>query len=215
MRHLTLLAVVIMAGQLGGCGLKSSAAKHSFDFEKKSIPPGWEVGATHPSAATGVWVVEVEDGNRVLSLKDVAQVERRTYNLLWTNGIPFRDGTLTVRLRANEGVIDQGGGLIWRARDNDNYYIARYNPLETNLRVYHVKEGKRTQLQDAPDIVVPAGEWATLSVTHIGDHIVVALDGVEKLNVHDNTFTEAGAIGFWTKADAATSFDDLTVEAAD
>jgi prepilin-type processing-associated H-X9-DG protein len=34
--------------------------------------------------------------------------------------------------------------LIWRAKDARNDYIARYNPLEDNVRVYKVEGGERT-----------------------------------------------------------------------
>ena len=37
-----------------------------------------------------------------------------------------------------------GGGLIWRARDNRNYYLTRANPLEQNIRIYRVVKGVRT-----------------------------------------------------------------------
>ena len=36
-------------------------------------------------------------------------------------------------------------------------------------------------------------------------------DGVDKLSHEDETFTHAGRIGLWTKADASTSFDDLEI----
>ena len=44
------------------------------------------------------------------------------------------------------GKEDQGGGLIWRVKDKDDYYICRANPLEGNFRVYCVEEGRRRQL---------------------------------------------------------------------
>ena len=61
---------------------------------------------------------------------------------------------LSVEVKAIKGEIDQGGGLVWRYRDANNYYITRWNPLETNFRVYHVVDGKRTQLANA-DITLP------------------------------------------------------------
>ncbi len=115
---------------------------------------------------------------------------------------------LTVRFHAIAGKFDQGGGLVWRAKDGRNYYIARYNPLEDNFRVYTVVDGQRTQLQNA-DIPRSDG-WHTLRVTMRGDHIQCFYDGKKSLDVHDTTFTKPGHIGLWTKADARTRFDDLT-----
>jgi hypothetical protein len=51
------------------------------------------------------------------------------------------DGAIEVRLKAMAGSIDQGGGIVWRVRNRDNYYITRWNPLENNIRLYHVFKG--------------------------------------------------------------------------
>ena len=38
------------------------------------------------------------------------------------------------------------------------------------------------------------------------------LNGEKLLECKDNTFTEAGGVGLWTKADAVTNFDDFKVK---
>jgi hypothetical protein len=116
-------------------------------------------------------------------------------------------------LRADSGKVDQGGGLIWRAKDKDNYYICRANPLEDNLRLYYVKDGKRKQIGNA-DLKIPSGQWHKLEIRHEGSRIVCALNGKSLLEIEDDTFPGEGGAGFWTKADAATSFDKLEIEAA-
>ena len=70
---------------------------------------------------------------------------------------------VSVAFKAVEGKIDQGGGIVWRYQDANNYYIARYNPLEDNYRLYKVIAGKRTQLATRGRAEVPAGKWHTLS----------------------------------------------------
>ncbi len=107
--------------------------------------------------------------------------------------------------------MDQGGGPIWRVKDQNNYYIARWNPLENNFRVYYVKDGKRVQL-DSADVDVSASEWHTIRIEHNGDQITGFLDGKELLEVTDSAFPEGGGVGLWTKADAASFFDDLVIE---
>lgn len=99
---------------------------------------------------------------------------------------------------------------MWRAKDASNYYIARWNPLEDNFRAYHVKGGKRTQLATAKVKADPA-TWHTLRIVQAGNRIQGFLDGQKYLDVEDTTFPEAGGVGLWTKADAATFFDDLVV----
>jgi hypothetical protein len=134
----------------------------------------------------------------------------QTYNLLLAREVEVRDLELAVRLRADSGREDQGGGLVWRARDASNYYIARWNPLEDNLRVYKVEGGKRTMLASA-DVDADPAAFHTLRVTMLGSAITVALDGRELLRHADLTFPGPGRIGLWTKADAAVTFDDLEV----
>jgi hypothetical protein len=114
-----------------------------------------------------------------------------------------------VRLKAVAGETDRGGGLVWRAKDKNNYYIARYNPLEPNFRVYKVEDGKRTQLDHAE---APGDtEWHTLRITMNGREIFGYLDGKNLLEAEDSTFVDVGKIGLWSKSDARSYFDDLTV----
>src|SRR5262249_14919080 len=111
--------------------------------------------------------------------------------------------------RAVAGVVDRGGGLVWRAKDRNNYYICRYNPLEDNFRVYKVEDSKRTQFASAK---VPGDEaWHTVRATMSGVKITCYLDGKKLLEAEDSTFREAGMIGFWSKADAQSYFDELAV----
>lgn len=91
---------------------------------------------------------------------------------------------------------------MWRARDAKSYYIARYNQLENNYRVYKVEGGRRTQLGTAE--IMRSEGWHTLRITMTGEQIECYYDGKKYLNVSDSTFTDAGKTGLWTKADAQT-----------
>lgn len=142
-------------------------------------------------------------------LAQLAKSSGSTFNLALITDTNYKDADITVKIRAIAGRNDQGGGLVWRAKGTKNYYIARYNPLEDNYRVYKVENGKRTQFQST-DIKHTSG-WHTLRVTMTGDHIECYYDGKKYLDVKDNTFREAGKIGLWTKADAQSYFDDLMV----
>lgn len=180
-----------------------------WDFERPSIPDkipeALETKAFE--SVRGEWYLDTVDEGRVLfqNAKNASPV----FNVLLTESVAT-DLELEVTLRSVDGEIDQGGGLVWRAKDGENYYIARFNPLEDNYRVYTVVDGVRTQLATA-DASVPADTWSMLTVRMVGDHITCALDGKPLLDVHDTTFTEAGRIGLWTKADARTQFDDLAL----
>ena len=122
----------------------------------------------------------------------------------------FLDGEIQVKLKANSGRGDQGGGIIWRVQDTNNYYIVRYNPLEDNFTFYKVIDSYRHQLQNVNVALQRAG-WHTLKVIQKKAHYQIYLDGSLRLEGDDSTFTNAGGVGVWSKADALSSFDDLVV----
>jgi hypothetical protein len=133
------------------------------------------------------------------------------FNLCVAQNTSYQDVDFSVAFKAVRGQKDQGGGLVWRYQDANNYYVCRMNPLEDNFRVYKVVDGKRTQLGTKEDLKVPVGEWHTLRVKQAGDRIECYLDGRKYLEVRDETFRKAGKVGLWTKADAQTYFDDFKV----
>ncbi len=190
------------------------SAVWSFDQARKSsLPDGWVVAETQTNSTPAQWQV-IHDDTAVTGTQVVAIVENnnpnRTFNLLIAEDTNYRDLSIKVMVKAIEGKIDQGGGPIWRAGNSDNYYIARWNPLEDNFRVYTVKDGKRKQLASA-DVKIDPKAWHEIQIDHIGDHITAFLDGEKMLELEDSTFREAGHIGLWVKADGKTAFDNVVV----
>lgn len=159
------------------------------------------------TAATGDWKVLETKKGKVLAQR--ASNPDDTFNVALVNDVTAKDLDLSVKLKAFEGKDDQGGGLIWRARDAKNYYVARYNHLENNYRVYKVVDGKRTMFKSAD--IIHDDAWHTLRVTMRGDHIACYYDDKKVLELDDPTFPDAGKIGVWSKADARSWFDDLTL----
>ena len=100
--------------------------------------------------------------------------------------------------------------MVWRYIDNNNYYIARCNPLENNLRFYRVVNGNRKQLESV-DCNIKPHEWFTMSIEMNGNKISCSLNGNKLIETTDDTFSKSGNVGFWTKADAQSYFDDLTI----
>jgi hypothetical protein len=195
-------------------GERAEAAHWNFDGTESGKPPGtWSIRETHRSASLARWAV-VEDESapsphRVLALTETSNFGG-TFNLaVWDKAV-YKDLDLTVKVKAVSGKEDQGGGPIWRCRNESNYYICRFNPLEGNFRLYLVAGGQRKQLATA-DVDTEAGKWYTIRVTMIGDQIACWLDGEKLLEATDDIIKDAGRIGLWTKADAATAFDDLTI----
>lgn len=117
---------------------------------------------------------------------------------------------VSTRFKAISGSVDQAGGVVLRLIDANNYYIARANGLEPNVRFYRVVNGQRQELASAEAQVI-AGEWHSLAVRAEGNQFTVVFDGVEVISTTDDTFPSAGKVGFWTKADSVTHFESLQV----
>lgn len=178
------------------------------------LPATWERAQTGEGQGS-VWVVTKDPSTPSGTgyvLAQTAKGPNQLYNLATLKESSFLNGTLTIRLKAIAGELDQGGGIVWRYQDARNYYIARYNPLESNFRLYHVLDGKRTQLATEEKLSFPSVTWHTVSITHDADNIICSLNGKEILKAKDKSITQAGRVGFWTKADAQTHFDGIEIK---
>jgi chromate transport protein ChrA len=179
-----------------------------------ALPAGWRTGGTHQQGPLASWAIVADPSAptppNVLALTESSHGSGSTYNLCWNEALRFHEGALELAVRADRGEEDQGGGPMWRVQDEDDYYVCRVNPLESNFRVYYVANGERKQLASAK-VEVATGTWHRIRVEHEGQRIRCALDGAWLLEATDAHLPEAGGVGLWTKADAATSFDDLRV----
>ncbi len=144
------------------------------------------------------------------------------FNIAVYEPVSARNVTLQTRFKSVKGKIDQGGGFVWRFRDADNYYIVRANSLEDNVVLYKVENGKRTDLPlvgkgktYGAEAKVPTASWHTLQLNAQDSLFTVRINGKELFRVVDKTFTGQGKVGFWSKADAVTYFDDFLVEIND
>jgi len=189
-------------------------ASHLFAFDnaKSGDPWGWKIDGTNQVGTLAIWQIVEEDGGKVLALTDPQKGANATFNLCWTPAVSMRDCTVSVKVRAGKiGRFDRGGGPMWRVQDKNNYYVARWNPLEDNFRLYYVKGGRRAQIASA-DVKLDPAAWHTIRVHHKGARIECFLDDEKLLDAEDTTIAQAGGVGVWAKADAHTSFDDLSIE---
>ena len=183
------------------------------DMKTSAPPPGWI--ATQTGTGTAKWAIEKDDAapSKPNVLKQSGQA---TFPVCIKNDTNLKDGFVEVKFKPVAGKEDQAGGVIWRAKDSNNYYIARANALEGNVVLYKTVNGKRSSL----DILgrkggygvketVTSGQWHTLRVEFAGNHFKLIFDGKHLFAVEDTTFTEAGKVGVWTKADSVTLFDDF------
>jgi len=206
---LTALAVVSVSASAG-----DSTRTWTFDADLPgALPKDFEVGTLVDGRPAGEWKVLQTD--RAKSPPQVlAQLMGKgfehAYKVVLINGIMASDVDLQVSFLPIEGKADMGGGLIWRAADDRNYYLTRANPLEQNIRIYRVVKGIRHLLQNF-DQTIHLNQWHTLHVANRGCKIQVLYDEKPVFDLCDQTFT-TGRIGLWTKSDAVTYFDDLRLQ---
>jgi hypothetical protein len=200
-------SIIVLGLVLLSTGVLAQQAKLTWTFDNDK--PGQI--ASGFSNETGDWKVVADAGapSKPNVLAQTARSSASTFNLALLKDLQFKDMDVFVRMKAMAGKTDQGGGLVWRAKDAKNYYVVRYNPLEDNLRLYRVVKGTRSApLQDMT--IKHADGWHELRVIMSGERIECYYDGKKYMDFRDATFKEAGKIGLWTKADAQTQFDDLT-----
>jgi hypothetical protein len=206
------IVAVAVATTYVAAGEKSKLVQFNKDDLGK-VPSGWKADKTGMGEGS-IWKIVADESapsRTGLALAQTAASPKAVFNLCVADEPRLKDVEASVAFKAMKGELDQGGGIVWRYQDANNYYIARMNPLEDNFRVYKVVGGKRSkEFQDAT-VKIPAGEWHTLKIKMIGDRIECFLDGKKYLDVKDSEFDKPGRVGLWSKADAQTHFDQFRV----
>jgi hypothetical protein len=211
MRWTTVVALVVLAA---AAACAEEGKERAFKFSKEDVgkvPTGWKAEKTGKGEGS-VWKVVKDDtapSKSGVALAQTAKSPGDVFNICVAEDTKYKDVELSVSFKAVAGDEDQGGGFVWRYKDNNNYYICRMNPLEDNYRVYHVMNGQRVQIGGKEGIKVPVGEWHKLKVEVNGNKMEGYLDGKKMWEVTDDTFKEAGKVGLWSKADAQSHFDEF------
>jgi 3-keto-disaccharide hydrolase len=185
-------------------------------FEADAIggtPKGWT--ATKTGRGDPRWTVE-QDPTAPSKLKIVKQSGQATYPLLLKDDSAIKDGFIEIKFKAVAGTEDRAAGVVWRAQDANNYYVARANALEDNVVLYKTVGGVRSHLEIVGrkggygvSAKVPANQWLALRVEFDAGRFKVIYNGQEIFQVEDATFAGAGMVGLWTKADSVTLFDEI------
>jgi hypothetical protein len=172
---------------------------HTFDFETRGID-GW-------TTVTGQWAVEemvgAPSGQKVL----VQRATQNEFNVIVAPG-SYTDVEVTMKFKPISGREDASGGIVFRFTDG-KYYVVRANALEDNFRLYYYDRGRR-QVATARVKAPALGQWHTIRLVVVGDHMQAWLNGALGLDHHDSRF-KSGRVGLWTKADSITAFEDLTI----
>ena len=187
----------------------SAAFAETINFDTDtpgSLPVAWRQGVTGKGSAK--WAVR-QDAGAPSKPNVLQQSGSGAFPWCVMPKTAVENGFVEVRFKPISGAEDRAGGVIWRWKDGDNYYVARANALENNVALYHTTSGRRVTIKyvDAP---VPGNAWHTLRVEFSGKRIKVALDGRTYIELEDSHIAGAGAVGLWTKADSVTAFDDFS-----
>jgi hypothetical protein len=186
----------------------------NFDAAKAGTAPAdWVCGVT--GSGTARWTVETEPDapSKPNVLKQSGVGDFPYCALKSASAANIENGFVEVKFKAVSGRRDQAGGVVWRWKDGNNYYIARANALENNVSLYYTTNGRRNTIKyvDAP---VAKNTWHTLRVEFSGTLIKVLLNDKVYIEFKDTRISGRGAVGVWTKADSVTLFDDFTYGAA-
>ena len=191
--------------------MAASAQPQSVSFASQPVgaaPAGWTCGVT--GSGNPRWTIASDPGGSGKS-NVLLQSGSGTFPWCVYSGTSISDGYVEVKFKPISGREDQAGGLVWRWKDGDRYYVARANALEGNVSLYYTDRGRRNTLKyvDAP---VAGGVWHTLRVEFAGTRIEVSLDGKRYIELTDDHISGPGSLGVWTKADSVTLFDDFSYE---
>ena len=183
------------------------------DTQIGAAPAGWLMTMT--GSGSPRWTVEHDD-TAPSKARVLKQSGTATFPLALETGTSIQDGFVEVEFKAISGAKDRAAGLVWRAKDANNYYVVRANALEDNVVLYKTVNGVRSPLDIVGrkggygvNVPVPAGQWHKLRVEFAGPRFEAIYNGKPLFEVEDVTFMEAGMIGLWTKADSVTAFDAL------
>jgi hypothetical protein len=195
----------------------SAMSNHAISFESPqtgAAPEGWT--STLTGSGDPKWTVE-NDETAPSKSKVLKQSGRATYPLLLKNDSSIKDGFVEIKFKAVAGSQDRAAGIVWRAKDANNYYVTRANALEDNVVLYKTVNGVRSPLDIVgrkggygTDVKVPADTWQSLRVDFSGSRFRVSFNGNQLFEVEDSTFADAGKVGLWTKADSVMLFDQVT-----
>ncbi len=212
----TVLGVATADPFLAHAAPDQQAGIWTFDTDAPgTLPQEFVIGSLFDGRPAGDWKV-VQDSGAPSSPNVIGQMSGKgsehAYKIVLIDGTTSANLEVEVSFFAVEGKADMGGGIIWRAADDRNYYLVRANPLEQNIRIYRVVKGVRQMLHNF-DHIVDVRRWHTLRMITTGCRVQVFFDQKPVFDLCEKTFAE-GRIGLWTKSDAVTYFDDLKIQRA-
>jgi hypothetical protein len=208
--------ILILGGTTLIAGTAGAEDDRRVDFESGrvgALPAGVTTALTG-SGGPVKWSI-IEDASAPAGPKVLAQTstDRTDYRfpLAIFDAPTLADLDVSVAFKPVSGEVDRAAGIAVRLIDPDNYYVVCANALEDNVRLYRVVQGKRIQFAGV-NTKVATGTWQELGIALRGNRFEVRLNRQSLLIATDATFSAAGRVALWTKADSVTSFDNLIIK---
>jgi hypothetical protein len=162
------------------------------------------------SGTPGEWSVARDDATQALAQTGTDSTDER-FPLAIYRPFSGRNVYVSIRFMPVSGKVDRAGGVVVRLTSAGDYYLARANALENNVRFYRVVGGKRLMIAgvDAP---VASGTWHTLGIAARDDRFIILFNGRELFGATDAKVPGPGRVGLWTKADSVTWFESIKIK---
>lgn len=188
--------------------VSTNSVTDTFDSGKEgTVPKGWQAGMT--GFGDFDWKLEKDStapsGSLVLN-----QSSDGMFPWCVKKDSHLANGFVSVKVKPISGNVDRAAGVVWRWKDEDNYYVARANALEDNVSIYYMKDGERVTLKYEKVPRVERNVWQTLRVDFEGERFIVSFEGQKVIDITDDAIKGEGRVGVWTKEDSITSFDDFS-----
>ena len=209
-------------GWLVSFGLLASSS-NVITFDRESLgktPPGWTIPMTSREAAPRWQIVRDPTAPTPYVLAQTSSdVHSDRIPLAILDRVTMRDGDLSVRLKAVSGRHDQTGGLVFRYRDEKNYYAVRADAMGDDVELYRVENGRfvpilpRGRPPSAFEVKhdIPTNAWQILKISFRGSQFQVYVNHRRLFQAQDSTYTGPGKVGLCTAADSVTYFNDFRV----
>lgn len=183
------------------------------------VPGEFEYTATGPhgpvlSAGRPLWRVYVDlfaPSPKLVLIQSSALAEADHYPIALLREVKAESPKLAVSFKLLGGDRARSAGLLWRARDKDNYYAVLANGLHHDVRLLLMKRGRPVELATAKS-AFDDKEWNSLEVSVQGDRILAWLNDRLVLEARDQNLVASGRLGLVTHADTIAVFDDFHIQ---
>lgn len=205
---------VLLALALGVSVAAQETWTFTFDQDVADHPPSGFTLAAMRQAGAGRWLVRRpgETGYLVHGADPAAP----GYALAIADRPAPDDLAVSVRIRFADKA--RAGGLVWRYRDDQNYYTLLLDLNRAELAAYRITAGVRVRLDVQDELELDGAAWHTLKIVHVGHDLRVMLGGVRVFDEQDRRGTDRrsdgpGRVGVMATGASEVWFDDLCVEA--